>query len=195
MSSYTAVIIILGLCTVAALQSGCRDREVQAYRVPKEPAVPPELASSLASTPAPTTGAISWNAPEAWVEKPTTAMRRGSFTIVGNDGAEADFSVIAFPGDAGGMLENVNRWRGQVSLGPLAAPELEASLRHMDIGPLHIDVVDFAGQAAGVATRITGAIFSHAGESWFIKLTGPDALVAAAKPDFISFVESLEVAR
>lgn len=195
MSSRTAVFLSLSLCTLALMQTACRDREVQAYRVPKEPAVPPELAASLtpAMPAAASSGALRWNAPAGWIEKEATSMRRGSFTVTGPGGAEADLSIIAFPGDAGGLLENLNRWRGQVSLPALAPSELDAALDHLDVGPLHMEVVDFVGSAGGVPTRILGGIFTFGGESWFVKLMGPDAVVAGAKADFIAFLQTIEV--
>ena len=46
-------------------------------------------------------------------------MRRGSFTIRGEGNATADLSIVALPGAAGGLVENLNRWRGQVGLASL----------------------------------------------------------------------------
>lgn len=179
-------LILIGLGPL--LLSGCRDREISSYRVPKEP--PPRVAEAPAA-PAPSGRTLAWSPPDHWQNQGTTQMRRGSYTIVGEAGATADLSIIAFPGDAGGLLENMNRWRGQISLTPLTRPELEAQLQHLDVGPLHIDVVDFTGTAGGSPTRILGAVLSYGGESWFFKLMGPDALVAAEKPAFLTFIQTL----
>ncbi len=46
-------------------------------------------------------------------------MRVASFEVSEN-GKTADVSVIPLGGMAGGDLANVNRWRGQVGLPPLA---------------------------------------------------------------------------
>ena len=193
----SAVILTLSALTCGLLQTSCREREVQAYRVPKEAAIPPELAASMpagAGTASAAASALRWQAPSTWTEKPATSLRRGSFTLSNDAGEEADFSVIAFPGDAGGMLQNLNRWRGQIGLPPLAEAELGDALQHLDVGHLHLDVVDFGGTVAGKPTRITGAVLPFGGESWFFKLMGPDALVAQAKPEFMAFLNSLEVA-
>ncbi len=193
----SAVILILSAVACGSLQTSCRDREVQAYRVPKEAAIPPELAAS--PTPGPAAGsaqagALRWQAPATWSEKPATTLRRGSYRLSNEAGEEADFSVIAFPGDAGGLLQNLNRWRGQIGLPPLAEAELGGALEHLDVGSLHMDVVDFGGTVAGKPTRITGAVLPFGGESWFFKLMGPEDLVARAKPEFMAFLNSVEVA-
>ena len=135
---------------------------------------------------------LAWTAPDHWVAKPPSAMRKGSFAIKGDSGADADLSITAFPGDTGGLLANLNRWRGQVSLAPLSAAELDGSLQHFDGTGLHFDVVDFVGTANGTPTRIIGAVLSRPGETWFFKLMGPDALVAAQKNDFLNFLRSVK---
>jgi hypothetical protein len=173
----------------------CRDREITAYRAPKDPApadLPPEApGSTMAGTAVPTGGdSLTWTAPAHWVAKPAGAMRKGSYAI--KDGtAEADLSITAFPGDTGGLLANLNRWRGQIALPPLAPGELDAHREHIDIGTLHVDLVDFVGTANGVPTRLIGAIAPLDGETWFFKLTGPDTLVVREKPAFREFLRTV----
>jgi hypothetical protein len=178
--------------------SGCRDREITAYRAPKDPVVTMPAApgaapggDNMAGTAVPTGGdSLVWTAPAQWTAKPAGAMRKGSYAVKG-DGGEADLSITAFPGDTGGLLANINRWRGQVSLPPLTADQLEANREHVDLGPLHAEVVDFGGSANGTPTRLLGAIVPNGGETWFFKLMGPDALVAKEKPAFLEFLRTV----
>lgn len=175
--------------------TGCRDREITAYRAPKDPAPVGTSAvpggDNMANTAVPTGGDnLAWTAPAHWIAKPPSAMRKGSFAIKDGE-TEADLSITSFPGDTGGLLANLNRWRGQISLPPLAADQLEANREHVDIGPLHVDIVDFAGTANGVPTRIVGAIVPVGSETWFFKLTGPDALVAKEKAAFRAFLDTV----
>jgi hypothetical protein len=198
------------------LLGGCRDREITAYRAPKDPVatLPPPAAANtddlprghppigdaaqpapggdtMAAAAVPTGGdSLLWTAPAAWTAKANGPMRKGSYAVKGN-GAEADLSITAFPGDTGGLLANVNRWRGQVSLPPLAEAQLGASVEHLDLGPLHADIVDLAGSANGAPTRLLGAIVPLNGETWFFKLLGPDALVAGQKPAFLEFLHTV----
>ncbi len=148
-----------------------------------EPASTPAPAYTPAA-PVAASGELTWTAPAGWQAKDLGPMRKASYTV----GGEADFSVIAFPGEAGGDLANINRWRGQVQLPPLDAAQLAAETESVaGQGGLTFTVVDFAGGG----TRITGAILPHAGQSYFFKLTGPDAIVAAAKPEFLAFLKSV----
>ena len=177
-----------------ALLTSCREARVEHYRVPKEKPAPTTVApaDAMASATVPTgSEAITWTAPAAWTPKPPSPMRKGSYAITGT-GGEADLSITAFPGDTGGLLANLNRWRGQISLPPLASGELEASLLHLDANGLHFDVVDFVGTANGTPTRLIGAVLSRPGETWFFKLTGPEATVAAAKADFFAFIQTVK---
>lgn len=193
---------------VLLLTSGCRDREVTAYRAPKDPvpATPGPAAAgplpadhppvgnqaggdaTMANTAVPTGGDnLTWAAPAHWTAKPVSAMRKGSYAIKDGD-TEADLSITSFPGDTGGLLANLNRWRGQISLPPLTQDQLDPNREHMDVGPLHVDLVDFVGTANGAPARIIGAVVPLEGETWFFKLMGPDALVAREKAAFREFL-------
>lgn len=138
-------------------------------------------------TPPAGSGELTWTAPSSWVAKAPGAMRKASYTVAG----EADFSVIAFPGQAGGDLANVNRWRGQVQLPPLTDEQLAAETTTLQAGDLTFVVVDFSGQSKTGATRLIGAILPYGGQSYFFKLMGPDTLVAGAKPEFLAFLKSV----
>jgi hypothetical protein len=119
-------------------------------------------------------------------------MRKGSYAV-SDAGAEADLSITAFPGDVGGELANVNRWRGQVSLPPLAEAEVASAVTRQNENGLAITIVDFAGTGAN-AQRVLGAIVPFQGATWFFKLLGPDAVVAKARPDFLAFVKTVKAA-
>ena len=197
------------------LLSACREAKVASYRVPKEkpeeappgmtspgstnaPTVPTTAArgpagADMATTAVPTaSGAdLTWTASAAWRPKPASAMRKGSYAVPGAAGAEADLSITAFPGDVGGELANVNRWRGQIQLPPLTADELPTATTRVEQNGLTFVVVDFASPATGQPTRIVGAIVPGQGATWFFKLMGPDATVAAAKPDFLRFLSTV----
>jgi hypothetical protein len=210
--------------SLVILLTGCQDREITAYRAPKDapvaaqpqapaadpnnlpPGHPPIGAgatdtapgatsggdmATMANTAVPTAGdaaALTWTAPATWTAKPRGSMRKGSFAVKGN-GEEADLGITAFPGDTGGLHPNLNRWRGQVGL-PAASPaELDAALLHLDGQGLHFEVIDLVGPSG---TRMLGAITSFGGNSWFFKLMGPDALVAAEKPAFLEFLKTVK---
>jgi hypothetical protein len=180
---------------------GCRDRQITSYRAAKDPApsapgAAPSAPADMATTAVPTgSGSLSWKAPTHWTAKAPGAMRKGSFAIKGADGAEADLSITAFPGDTGGLAANVNRWRGQIALPALTEEQLHGVVEHADLGGHHFDLVDVVGTASGKPTRIVGAILSREGETWFFKLMGPDALVAGEKAAFREFLGTVQEAK
>lgn len=155
---------------------------------------PAPAGAGMANTAVPTAeGAeLTWVAPASWKTKPASAMRKASYTLSGV-GGEAELSVTAFPGDVGGELANVNRWRGQVQLPPLAESELDRAIQRVETNDLHIGIVDVVGTGAN-AQRILGAFVPHNGATWFFKLTGADAVVTAVKPEFLAFVQTIKPA-
>ena len=195
-----------------ALLAACRPAKVSSYRVPKEkPEEPPAMAAAtstnaptvptpggapmtdMASTAVPTANGadMTWTAPAAWKPKPLGAMRKGSFSVPGADGTEADLSITAFPGDVGGELANVNRWRGQIQLPPLSEADLAAATTLREIHGLPFVLVDFVSPSAVKPARIVGAILPFNRATWFFKLTGPAATVEAAKPAFLEFLQTV----
>jgi hypothetical protein len=187
------------------LLCGCGAEKVETYRVPKEKdpelpsaagsasdaATPSAPGGSMADTAVPTaSGAgLDWQAPADWQSRPASAMRKATFVIPGAAG-ESELSVTAFPGDVGGELANVNRWRGQAGLPALQAKELESSVSRIEANGLRFTIVDL--EAPGTATKsILGAIVPVSGSTWFFKLTGPAAALKAAKPSFLGFLRTV----
>jgi hypothetical protein len=200
--------------SVLLLLPACRDEAIASYRVPKakDPAPAPLAATasphaSTAAVPPPaapgagmadtavataTGAALTWIAPSAWQPKAASAMRKGSYTV-GEGAATAELAITAFPGDVGGEVANVNRWRGQVGLAPLPDADTAAAVTRLEVNGLKIAVLD-AGGAAGNATRLVGAMVPFGGSTWFFKLLGPDAVVAKEKPAFLAFLQTVRPA-
>lgn len=131
---------------------------------------------------------LKWTAPAAWQSEPPSAMRKATYKVTGDNGASADLSVTAFPGDVGGELANVNRWRGQVQLAPLGEADLGAAVTRLTVDGLKITVVDFTGPDH----RLLGAIVPYGNATWFFKLTGPSPLLEREKADFLALIHSLK---
>lgn len=190
--------------------TGCNDREVTSYRVPRETvtvaAIPGSTPNTndLPATPrnpgpsveTPESGGLAWSAPAHWQAKPSQPMRRGSFNVPGAQGADADLSIIAFPGSAGGLLDNLNRWRGQINLLPIAAEALPEHTERLPVGTIEFTLVDFSGSTGGATPepqRILGAVATVGDETWFFKLMGPDATVAREKSTFVNFLNTVRL--
>ena len=163
--------------------SGCRDTEIRVYEVPRESPNPvvvhgPEQAGLI----------LVWTKPESWTEKAVTSFRLGSYAA----GDEAvDISVTAFPDSAGGLLANINRWRGQIALLPIDEAGLEREVTEITIAGHPGSYVDLTGPTnESDSPRIVGAIVSIEGKAWFFKMMGPAEAVGSELPAFREMVSS-----
>ncbi len=154
-----------------------------------EAAMPTGPATTETPTPATENPQIKWDAPKDWKTVAPTSMRYASFTIAGPGGESADVSVSVFDGDGGGNLENINRWRTQAGMEPVKADGLKSII---------VPVISKDGEAIltadliGAKSGILAGWARTGGRAWFFKLTGPSKIVAAEKPAFAKFLQSVE---
>lgn len=172
------------LLAALLLLPACKRDDIRSYSVPKEPEPP---AQPEPATPAPTAAApaVAWTLPAGWSEVPSTQpMRKATFKT----GAGAEVTVSAFAGEAGGLIANLNRWRGQVGL-PAATPEDLAKNCQRVPGPAgEIITVRFDGSAQS----LVGAVAQPGdGQTWFVKAMTDAAGAAAITDDIRTFTLSL----
>jgi hypothetical protein len=182
--------------TLPAFVVSCERTAVREYEAPKETfsqkaAVRKQIEQAQNSAQA---SAISLKAPPHWQRQPPAPTRKASFVVQEADGAKVDISVSSFPGESGGLLANVNRWRGQLGLDAVDAEQLESTVERQTLAGREFVIVDFVDEKspAEKKQRIIGAIVPASGETWFFKMTGGDALTAAQKPAFLEVLESVE---
>ncbi|MSR47032.1 MAG: hypothetical protein EXS13_08200 [Planctomycetes bacterium] len=149
-----------------------------------------------AAEPAAPARELVWDNPPGWIELPPTEMRRANLQPAGNPDAECYFSVLG--GGGGGMLDNVNRWRGQMGQPPLDAAGVAALPKRLLMG-LDGVLVELEGDftAMGGAAKsgyvLRGVIAAFGEQALFVKLTGPAAAVAAEAANFDAFANSLRL--
>jgi hypothetical protein len=201
------------------LVAGCHRDEVKTYRVAKDqdqppphsaPAMPtdspnptlppghPDISSASAAPGLAASGSaqsqLTWQTPEGWTEVPPGEMRVASFKIQGQNGKQADVSVIPLPGLPGSDEANVNRWRGQVGLSPMSPDELKKSAESVEAAGQPAQLYDIPGKnpASGDAARILGVIQHRTDAVWFFKMTGDADLAEQQKPAFVAFLKSVK---
>jgi hypothetical protein len=100
--------------------AGCRKDQIEVRRMPKEELHATAAGADEGSRPQ----GLHWTTPAGWKELPANGMRAATFELPKGPG-KAEVTVVALPGDVGGELANVNRWRGPLAVAPQApAPSI-----------------------------------------------------------------------
>ena len=128
---------------------------------------------------------IHWTTPPGWKEMPPNSIRLGNFVVPGPGDKKAEVTITSFPGDVGGTLANVNRWRHEVGLGDVTENDIASEKAVVDAneGKLY--------EMAGASERTVVAMIPRDGASWFFKMRGDSEVVAGAKPVFLDFLKSV----
>jgi hypothetical protein len=188
----------------ALIAAGCEDRGIRTYAVRKEVAPPadgghgqPGQVHGAAPHDAPpsTTGAAAsdsaatWTLPAGWSVDPTPRSMRYATLLAG----ELEVALSRFPGDVGGVEANVNRWRQQLGLEPLTREGLAATFEPVQVDGADGVFVDLRSSTGDV--RMIVALLPRADETWFVKVSGPVALVEREEARLRELVSSLRFAR
>ena len=134
---------------------------------------------------------FEWVVPEGWKRGGDRMMREATWMV--SDLAEC---YVALAG--GDSLTNANRWRQQIAMDAYTAAEFAGLPRIPMLGGEGILVEGkgtFTGFGAGPVQNaaLVGLICSRPGKpTVFVKMTGPEADVLAAKDDFMAFAKSLQ---
>ncbi|MDH3582968.1 MAG: hypothetical protein OER86_01995 [Phycisphaerae bacterium] len=92
-----------------------------------------------------------WDTPSTWHEHRGSGMRVATFHVQGTD-HKLTISVIALGGTAGGLLANINRWRGQIGLEPVEADALADLTQTRTINGVEVILVDMGVGAEAPGT-------------------------------------------
>ena len=95
----------------------------------------------------PTNPTPRWQLPAAWKEEPGTGMRAATI-FVPTSGKPLELSITSLPwtDTQEDLLDNVNRWRGQVQLPPIGSEALAECTRELVAGDITLTIVDLLGQ-------------------------------------------------
>jgi hypothetical protein len=141
---------------------------------------------------------LAWDAPPGWkAAKATTTFRVIDFRIDGAPGVEAYLSHLQ--GTGGGVLDNVNLWRGN-----LGAPALDekgiAALERLDVMGTKAVFVEQAGDfKPGMGAKpipdalFYGVIVLLEHDALFLRLVGPRAEAAPLREAFRALARSLRL--
>lgn len=180
----------LKLLTFLCLCS-CKQEAITTYSVPKktneavnsEKRAIPQLAGQAQGFKTP-----HWEAPPAWKAQNPGPMRKARW-IVQSNGQQAEITVSAFPGNVGGDIANVNRWRAQIGLPAIDINTLEIETEWITIGERPSRFLILKGEEP--SKSIIAAIVPRKDETWFFKIMGDTALVIEEQATFRAFLNTL----
>ncbi|QDU90641.1 hypothetical protein Pla175_40500 [Pirellulimonas nuda] len=154
-------------------------------------------------------GALAIKAPAAWKQvEPRNRIIEVELVVPppADDQALAELEparLTVMP--AGGSVEqNIARWIGQFRGAGGGAVREQAKIEELEVRGMQVHTVEIAGTYLDAPRgpfgpteekpehRLLGAIvLSKDAGNYFIKMTGPDAVVAAARPEFVELVGSI----
>jgi hypothetical protein len=136
---------------------------------------------------------VQFETPEGWKPGPPTGFSKASFVVTEGE-QKASITVTDLAAGAGDLVDNINRWRGQVGLAPQGKAEIEKQLKSLPVSGKQGQYVVLEGPGkAGSPQTILGVIVEHSGQVWFVKLIGDAPLAAREQERFEAFAKSLKL--
>jgi hypothetical protein len=164
---------------LAVFSAGCQNDEIQHYQVAR---TEESRQGSVAG--------LQYTLPQGWRQARAGRMSLATF-LVAQGNQQAEVSISAFPGPAGGLLPNVNRWRGQLGLPEIDEVQLEKDkeFKKITVNDTPAHLITIAGQRG---ESIHGAIVPRPDKTWFFKMKGPADVIDKQKSAFDTFLASVQ---
>ena len=137
-------------------------------------------------------GPIRGAIPAHWSPVQAEPPRVLAFDVEG-ESYRAEVALTRFPGDVGGELANVNRWRRQVGLPPVDSPEQQdaVAFTHDGVPASLTFVVDPQRGPDGEAILV--ATLPRGDHTWFVKMTGPARMIGSEHGPMLAFLDRLRL--
>jgi hypothetical protein len=126
-------------------------------------------------------GPLTYQVPAGWKDSGPQGIAAGVLSVT-EGGQTATLKITPISGSmTGGLLANVNRWRGEVGLPPVEEKDL-ASLptRKIRVGADQATGLDLSGPKG----RSLVVWFERDGSTWFFKFNGPTELIDRQRDAF-----------
>ncbi len=171
----------LGIASLV-LCCGCQKEPIEVYHVQKERLnnASPVAEQTIAEI------TVSWPTPSGWTVVPVGPPLVAKFTIPVSS-RTCDLTVTQLPGDAGGLLANVNRWCGQLGLPSLDQSALDRLVITKKLGHFNYRLIKLTHDKRGMSV----GILQRDSETWFFKLSGTENDVNACQTSFEKFLSQV----
>jgi hypothetical protein len=133
-------------------------------------------------------GELKFATPEGWRVDPTPRQFREATLLVGEGPTSAELAISRLGANFGDYGANINRWRAQLGLEPLA-----------DLSTVHPEPFKTPmGEAQLISVESPQkmtlvAILKQGDSTWFFKLTGDKQTVTQNRTEFEQLLRSIEL--
>lgn len=171
--------LVLGSAMLSALP-GCERKGVEEQAIAKGveriPAAKLGASSADAAVDVAGSGERPWAVPDGWREDREPRQMRLATYIAPDPTGPVEVAITRFGGRVGGALANINRWRGQMGLGPIGEDDLDESI-------LRFSAAGFEGYEIQIESprgvMLAAGMYEEAiDQMWFVRATVPNAEVA-----------------
>ena len=148
---------------------------------------------------------IKVDVPTEWTRRPPQSSMRLAELVLPGPGGDTPLAIYRFPGGAGGVESNINRWKGQFVPPEGKTIDEVTKVVTEERGPLKITRVDIQGtnnaevmpgegeRHNAPGSRMLAAIVEGSGDPFFFKVVGPSATVDVWAPAFETMLASAAV--
>jgi hypothetical protein len=135
---------------------------------------------------------FTYNLPNGWHSAPLKTFSVATFTIE-KDSQKVEITATPFGGGAGGLLNNVNRWRNLVHLEPVSEGELESLLNPYKVDSRAAQLVRlFSPKNSDAPLAIVAVVADRDDTTWFFRMSGPPDFVEDQQSNFDKFMASIK---
>jgi len=185
------VLLKYNVITLLIILIGCdNNKHIQSYRTPKKDfGLSLQEPKPLIKESSKITNNLTWDLPKNWVPSTGHSMRLASFDVPFSKGV-GDLSIVSLSGSSGGLLANVNRWRGQVDLGPISESDIltVSTVGESKMGAFRIFRMI---NDANPQNAIIASVLPTGDKTFFIKLTSSKKGILELQSVFEKFCSSI----
>ena len=166
------------------------NKHIQSYRTPKKDfGLSLQRSEPLNKENSKITTNLTWDLPRNWVPSSGHSMRLASFDVPFSNGV-GDLSIVSLSGSSGGLLANVNRWRGQVDLNPISESDILtiSTVGESKMGAFRIFRMI---NDSNTQNAIIAAVLPTGEKTFFIKLTASKDGIIELQTVFEKFCSSI----
>ena len=178
--------------------NGCDDDQISVYREPRQKKrASTDYTDQSEAIDYRSSMLIDWDLPAGWRYASYDHPIRQATILAGDDPVNMlEIAVTSLPGDGGGLLANINRWRWQIGLEPVSESNLNDHVQILPDTVFTIYLVDLTAEQIRLNDhgnepgRLLAAVVSTGESTWFVKAVSSIDIIAAHRDAFIEFVRS-----